>query len=660
MCSLLDKIKSKYALKNVFDYMPYNLRLKIVYGAKKLFNNLNITIETYRKFYEVKKLVNPSCNIDNLIDYLNLEKVDSDNEKFIYGCLNNASFNVGLFIENEKWRKIVKYINNTKLMITPNMLNFIYDLDNENKQNIFNLLNLYKNNIVEISFINFNNKKKINFEAINQIIYILKNIFQKEIKDENAINNCNNFEYMNVYDIIKYEDNVQINEYHKIKKISLERNEFPPYLDITSKFFDKINEIISLNKIEDLFIDANSFNEFQFANFIKYIPKKIIYLKSINIINFGYKKSHYADFSSLCSNSNETIEKIDLGDSLCSDDILPILNAKNFPLKSLKLKLFSNETEFKWKFLENSINNLEIFEIEINGKNNHDNIEKIISTLNKMKKLKQLKMIGGISPNELFNLENKGNIQCLNIDINLLFNNVEIFSANLCNYFNNFINLKNLTLKNNDCFKITNNNIFFEFIFPPKLKSLYLINFEDATIIPLLKKNKQNLNNIEEFKLDSCHFTHENYSSLIDLFSCFKYLLKLSINKIDFKSSYKSLIEDISFFDYIPSILKNVPTLIELDLSDNNYNEKILRSKIFKEISLLIPKKLYCFNIFNREIPVTSQSFNYLAKLFGSLLYYDDNFPNINDKLIFPNDDDDENSFYDNYNSDYSDYELNQ
>lgn len=339
---------------------------------------------------------------------------------------------------------------------------------------------------------------------------------------------------------------------------------------------------------------------------------------------------------------------------------MPIINSKNFPLKALKLKLYSIESEFKWKFLENSINNLEIFEIEINGKNNHDNIEKIIFSLNKMKKLKQLKLIGGISSNELFKLENISNIEYLNIDLNLLFNNVEIFPANLSNYFSNFKNLKTLTLRINDCFKVTNTNIYFEFIFPPKLKSLNLINFDDTSIIPLVKKNKGNLSNLEEFKLDSCRFTHENYSSLVELFSCFKYLLKLSLNKIDFKSSYKSLIEDITFYDYIPSILKNSPTLIELDISDNKYNDKILRSKIFKEISLAIPKNLYCLNIFSREIAVTSQSFNYLIRLFGSLLYYDDNFPSINDNLINPNDYNDENSFYDNYNSDYSDYELNQ
>lgn len=401
MCSLLDNIKSKYALKNVFDYISYNLRLKIIFGSKKLFKNMDISIETYKKFYEIKKLINPSCDIDNLIDYLNLERENSDNEKFIYGCINNSPFNFSLSVENEKWRKIIKFVNNVKLMITPSIVNYIYDLDNENKKNIFNLLSLYKDNISEISFNNFNNTKKLNFEAINQIIDILKNIFQTNIDDKNDINNYSHLGYLNEYDISNYENNNQINGYNKIKTISFEYNEVPPYLDITSKFFNKIDEIISLNNIKELFIDANSFNEFQFANFIKYIPKKIVCLKSINIINFGYKKSHYANFSSLCSNPNESIENINLGNSLCSDDILPIINSKNFPLKALKLKLYSIESEFKWKFLENSINNLEIFEIEINGKNNHDNIEKIIFSLNKMKKLKQLKLIGGISSNEL-------------------------------------------------------------------------------------------------------------------------------------------------------------------------------------------------------------------------------------------------------------------
>ena len=47
-----------------------------------------------------------------------------------------------------------------------------------------------------------------------------------------------------------------------------------------------------------------------------------------------------------------------------------------------------------------------------------------------------------------------------------------------------------------------------------------------------------------------------------------------------------------------------------------------------------------------------------MIKLFGPLLYFDNNYPIINDKLIMSNDNNDDLPFYDNYNSDYSDYEI--
>ena len=304
---------------------------------------------------------------------------------------------------------------------------------------------------------------------------------------------------------------------------------------------------------------------------------------------------------------------------------------------------------------------MELFEIEIIEKINHDNMEKMISILNKMPKLKHLKIIGGISPKELSNFNNIKNIEYLNIGIDLYYEKVEIFPINLNNYFINYENLNTLIIESMDSFKISNDkNSSFSFIFPPKLKFINLINFDDTIIIPLLEKNKKNLKNVEEIKLENCHFIHEKFSIMVDLFSCFKNLIKLSLNKIDFKSSYKSIMEDIILYDYVPSLLKSVPSLIELDISNNQYNDKILKSNIFKEIKKSIPKKLFSLNIFNREISVTSKAFDYLTKVFGSLLYFDINYPIIDDTLKISNENhnDVDLPFYENYNSDYSDYEI--
>ena len=127
-------------------------------------------------------------------------------------------------------------------------------------------------------------------------------------------------------------------------------------------------------------------------------------LKNIKINNFGHRPSHYADLTILCSKSNDYIEKLDLSNSFCTVDIISILKIKNYPLKELKLKLYDNENEDNWKFLEYWTNNIELFELEIKEKINHNNMEKILFILNKMPKIKHLKLLGALSSKEIFNL----------------------------------------------------------------------------------------------------------------------------------------------------------------------------------------------------------------------------------------------------------------
>ena len=51
------------------------------------------------------------------------------------------------------------------------------NLDNDNKVNVFNTLNAYRNNIVKISICYFYENRKLNFDSINRILEILKAIF---------------------------------------------------------------------------------------------------------------------------------------------------------------------------------------------------------------------------------------------------------------------------------------------------------------------------------------------------------------------------------------------------------------------------------------------------------------------------------------------------
>jgi hypothetical protein len=95
---MLDNIKSKYILKNIFDYLPlYEYRLKLAFGNRKLSNNLDINLEKYKEIFIKKKLKGyfkeDSQNIheiyseayekeitDELIKEINLNNILSDSD----------------------------------------------------------------------------------------------------------------------------------------------------------------------------------------------------------------------------------------------------------------------------------------------------------------------------------------------------------------------------------------------------------------------------------------------------------------------------------------------------------------------------------------------------------------------------------------------------
>ena len=645
MSSLLT-IKSKFSLDNIFDYIPYNLCLKIVFGSKKLLQKLLITKKTFQKSKILMKILKSSYDVRQYLAYLDSYNFNEENEKIVYGCLNTAPFNVSLYVGEEKWENLIKYVHNLNLMVTPNLLNYMYE------NNIFEILNRYRNNIVEITFCDFNQAFKINFEIIKHIINVLEKIFMQKYKKEKYLDIITEeASQISIKDISN--NNNKIQKTHNIKKLSFEGNEILPYIDISDKLFDKINNIIPLNEINEIFVDTNSFSENQFSVFIKYISKTMSSLKNIKINNFGFNKSHYVNFSILFDNPREQIEILDLSNFFCSDDILSLLNIKSYPLKELKLKLNLNKGgKNSWEFFDKIIGTLEVLEFEFKEKGNNNVLQNIFLALNKMEILKHLKLIGDLEPKDITNFRKFQNIEYLNIDLNYLNknNNVKLMGLNnipveLYNYFTNFINLKTLIIENKSHI---DKDISFKF--PPKLKCLHLYNFEDYLILPIIRKNIINLSDIEDFKLEKSKFQKKTFMEFVDLFKSFKSLIKLSLNKIDIGKCFnaETLCEDYVLFESIPIIFKNAPFLIELDVSNNKYDEKTLKNDVFKRIKVSLPKKLFSLKVFNSDISVSENSFIHLNKLFGNVLNLDDNYPIIS-KGVDPNDIYNDDEFHENF-----------
>ena len=86
---MLDKIKSKYILKDIFENMRNKKKLNIIRFNKRIKERLNITKEDY-KVYEILKKFNKKYDLnveDNDIKELNLNERNIGNEGLKY--LNN-------------------------------------------------------------------------------------------------------------------------------------------------------------------------------------------------------------------------------------------------------------------------------------------------------------------------------------------------------------------------------------------------------------------------------------------------------------------------------------------------------------------------------------------------------------------------------------------
>ena len=252
----------------------------------------------------------------------------------------------------------------------------------------------------------------------------------------------------------------------------------------------------------------------------------------------------------------------------------------------MKLNLYSNNGITNWIFLENNINFLESFEMKIKENNNFFSIRNLVFTLNKMTKLKHLKLSGCLKLNQFKFFNENNNLDYLDIDFIDLDKNI---NETMTDFLKNFKNLKSLIFYGNEYVEL--NNI----IFPKSLNHIELFNFKGKYLISLLNNNKENLYDIEEFKIEMIIF--DEYSELIELLDSikFKRIRKFSLNKIFFKYPYSELFN----FEKISLFLNNNPSLIELDISSNNHCPKHFKDNLYEIIKSSIPKKLLNFKIFN-------------------------------------------------------------
>ena len=250
---MLQKIKSKHNLKNIFDFLTYDIRLKIAYGNKSILDNLELNSKKYKKFYEIKNILKPSIEIDKYYKRFNIkhdEKGGAEIEELLYGCFNMVPYNTDLFLYKENWKYIITNIHKCNLKLDEKLIKYIDNLDKENEQKILNLLNLYKSYIVELDVDEFEN-----FD-VNKILLFVQNIFQNNIGKYNL-------KKLRINIIKPKHQKYYVNYFNNI---SDEKN-----TSNLIKLIDKIDGIIdlaSLKEIEIKYKYLHKFNKLEISDII--------------------------------------------------------------------------------------------------------------------------------------------------------------------------------------------------------------------------------------------------------------------------------------------------------------------------------------------------------------------------------------------------------
>ena len=172
---MLDNIKSLYILKAIFTNLSKRKYLCLIIHNKKLQSKLNISIDTYIKYYnQIEIEIIPDKNqINNNNKFINI--MDERDKSFYHIYFNNEKEEIkrNYFTINEDISKI-------KVLI---------DMDVKSIEGLFNECYCIK----EVKFIKFNRTDFKNYKSMFYYCLNLKNIDIKKLKTNNAENMDNMF-----------------------------------------------------------------------------------------------------------------------------------------------------------------------------------------------------------------------------------------------------------------------------------------------------------------------------------------------------------------------------------------------------------------------------------------------------------------------------------
>ena len=571
-----------YIVKNLFDFLSYDLMLKIVKYNNKLKDKLGIKQNIYSLYAFLKNEIFDKYNIT----YQNLQLIyeiimkefndklddESINELLLFFMKNNYI----VFPKKINYNPLLEYSSQFSKLNFP--LNYIFicngglsllNLENKNikkiKIELSHCLNSKENVEEDLKYVlSINSYEKINLS------YFKKNYINNEILNSIKTNNLITLKLIEIKldseTLNNFLRNLSIRDLIKIRNLDFTLNK------LDDNCAELLGDIIKtkMKDLEKLNIQGNKFTEFGF----KIIIERIKYNSKLKKLNFSWNKT-----------GNELYELFN--------------KHVNFFEKLRELKLYSNSISFinendKKIFLNFLINycNLEYTDF-FSTLESQEFLKNLPETLNMkeirlssigkevlvyLNKMNNLQLLQFINPINFYDFSGKFNNQILQKLKYFKLYGLNFSQLNCLTCIKNMINLEELEIYG----ELNKNSIeFFSKDICPNLKNLKVLSFSSNFLsgidIEILIEGLKYLNNLEKINLSLN--SNLNFKSLNLIV---KQLSETNKKIIDcnFQLVSKNGFENFSQEFFIN--LSNLNNLQYLNLADNNINQNELN--IFSQL----------------------------------------------------------------------------
>ncbi len=626
---MINKIRSKYLLQELFSFIIEYKKLKLIKNNSYLIKKLDLSIYDFKIFFFYTKIKKYDC-LDTSDFYMQFYKdfnsiIENKKEldELFFNCLSkseNFDLNIldssfDLIINNPFFKNNIRISMNDirdikflfqdkipKLLLIKN--NKLTDKAIKTFQEIFNLFstNGKMNKIQGTEFVNSMMNMNIQINENNQYV---NNLFSKYDIDNDGLLSFEDFIQFYLNSIKNKIDSVWKHLYLLGYNNLLEKNkEIDYYYILNHEEEFEISKYTNIMKISKEKIYKLSLFDDIDKIFLQYFNNNQIF-KNLKIIDISiYNLNQMINLNIICPN----IEELNL--KVIEEDLIYNINELNNIFPNMNILNIFIETKFDlFNLLRNLINSkIENLKIYIN-----DNDVTINSKI-LLKNIKNLEIEGYNINNFLFHFFN--NIELpnlrkyiLNTDINNINNQILISNNNDYNIINQFI-IDTLNNKNKFDLKTF-------FYLPNQLKFIkhLQLNFHFFSFI---YKNKRGKNHLFKFNINNKNEFKQYYSNIdltIDENEIIKYK-KIDIKGINDENKTKEIIEkeNINLCDIYFNL---------------NLNQYFIKS--FKNLRSIYSENEVNFSILNKLLNHNMNNLKYINLIIGDI---SNNFYDILSKII--------------------------